>query len=145
MTDKRPNPVTFRDKRIEPQLAARARAEESLGLVAARDLARYYALLARERRAAELSRAEALALIDALGGWFADPADAPFLWLEVADALPDGLAAKWGIDGPALVAKLQALPPGQAQALVDAAERWWLLPEENGDNEARLRAVGLIR
>ena len=38
----------------------------------------------------------------------------------------DGLAKQWEVDGDGLLAKLRALTPTQALAVIDAAERWWL-------------------
>lgn len=145
MSDKRPNPVQFRDQIIESALSARQSGGESPGMTACRDLDRYYTLLARALGMVSLAPNEALAICDALNGSRMDATSAAFLWAEIADALPDGLAAKWDIDGPALVARLRALTPAQSLAIVDAVERWWRLPEEAGDNEDRLRAVGLIR
>jgi hypothetical protein len=67
------------------------------------------------------------------------------LWAEIADALDDGLAAKWGVDGEALVAKLRALSAGQSLAVMDAIERAWRHPDRGEDFGAALRAVGLVR
>jgi hypothetical protein len=93
-----------------------------------RDLERYYQLLAREERALapRLSEAEWNLLRDALNGVMLDDASWRFLAEEVADAIADGdLAAKWGVDGPALVARLRALTPAQTLVVVDAVERFW--------------------
>lgn len=131
--------------RLPPLLRQQVRARGPALDIVPRDLSRYYALLRRESRRICLTVNEALAICDALNGSRMDATSAAFLWAEIADALPDGLAAKWDIDGPALVARLRALTPAQSLAIVDAVERWWRLPEEAGDNEDRLRAVGLIR
>lgn len=146
MTDQpttRPAPVMFRDTTLEPQLADRAPEGDSLGLTAKRDLTRYYDTLRRELKLAirDLTRGEKLALIDVSNGTLWDSNSAGFLWAEVADADPDQLA-QWEIDHDALVDKLRALTPTQSLALVDALERWWLLPEVT-DHDESLRAVGL--
>lgn len=86
---------------------------------------RYYELVRRSR--IDLAPAELDAVRDALNGWLAEPAAtiAGGPALEVEDALPDGLAERYGIDGPALVARLRALTYAQEVALVDAAEQYW--------------------
>lgn len=151
------SPVQFRSMEVEPQLSLRlTSALGSLGRVAARDLDRYYALLAAELRRVDLSEPEAMLLIDALNGVLHDaPESIPtMLWAGVDDAIRlDGIDAPWGVDGAALVAMLRALTPTQATAVVDAVERWWLIAgaadDAGGDlpaeREMRLRAVGLIR
>lgn len=108
-------------------------------------LARYAALLDRELRAVQLTEAEALLIADAGNGTAWDAQSARLLWAEIADALDDGLAAKWGVDGEALVAKLRALSAGQSLAVVDAIERAWRHPDAGEDWGAALRAVGLVR
>lgn len=150
-------PVQFRSMEVEPQLDLRlSHAAGSPGRVAARDLDRYYALLAAELRRVDLSESEAMLLIDALNGVLHDaPESIPtMLWAGVDDAIRlDGLDATWGVDGAAVVAKLRALTPTQATAVVDAVERWWLIAgaaDEAGggipaEREARLRVVGLVR
>ncbi len=115
----------------------------SEGLVARRDLERYYALLDHELARVELSEAEASLICDALNGTLMDPHSYRLLWAEVADAVRlDGLDAKWGVDGDALVERLRALSPGAMMAVVDAVERFWLSPNPLGEN---LRRVGLVR
>lgn len=75
-----------------------------------------------------LTRAEASAVLDVQNGTFTQPVT---LWLDGAlahqihDAIPDGMAEKWGIDGPALVAKLEGLSQIENLALVDWAARFW--------------------
>lgn len=86
---------------------------------------RYYEIVRRSR--IDLPPPELDAIRDALNGWLAEPAAtiAGGPALEVEDALPDGLAERHGIDGPALVAKLRALTYAQEVALVDAVEQYW--------------------
>lgn len=117
----------------------------SRGAVAARDLERYYTVLRRELRAARLSEGEAGALCEVLQGALLDAGSAWVLPVEIEDTLPDGLAARWEIDGPALVARLRAMLGSGLLAIVDAVERWWALPDdERTPLPASLRRVGLV-
>lgn len=107
--------------------------------IAARDLDRYYTLL--QRAMPKFSEPEASLIVDALNGTLSEPHTAHLLWAEIDDAIQlDQLDKKWGVDGPALVQRLRSLSPFEAMAVVDAAERFWLSPNEDGV----LRAVGLI-
>lgn len=137
--------VGFRASDLQDALEARQPDPDgqALGLTAKRDLGRYYDALRRELKlaAATLTRGEKLALCDVSNGTLWDSLSAGYLWAEVADADPAQLA-QWGVDQDALVAKLRALTPTQSLALVDALERWWLLPEVT-DHDESLRAVGL--
>lgn len=93
---------------------------------------RYYEIVRRSR--IDLSPGELDAVRDALNGWLAEPAAtiAGGPALEVEDALPDGLAERHGIDGPALVAKLRGLTYAQEVALVDAVEQYWRTVSADG-------------
>lgn len=136
--------IQFRAGDLAAPLAQRGE-REGAGNIARRDLGRYYALLARELAAVQLTEAEASLLCDAGNGTLFEPSSIPLLWAEVDDAIRgDGLDRKWGVDGPALVAKLRALTPGQHYAVVDAIERFWQ-PGHVEDLSAQLRAVGLVR
>lgn len=117
--------VNFRlTGRMEDDLNNRTGGEAgSRHAVAKRDLERYYELLRRELRTVSLSREEVMLLLDVSNGTLWQPFSIPLLWAEVEDSLEDGLAEKWGVDGPALVERLKAFTPGQAFAVVDALER----------------------
>ena len=69
--------------------------------------------------------AERGAILDAVNGWHVTSADLQFIAAEVDDALPGGLAEKWGIDGPFLVRKLRIMKYFECWALTDACQRWW--------------------
>lgn len=147
-------PIQFRSAEVEPQLGVRLDARiGSPGRVAVRDLDRYYTVLTAELARLDLSEPEAMLIIDSLNGSLLDTSSYRLLWAEIDDALDDGLAEKWGIDGFALVAKLRALSPAQAMAVIDAGERWWIIQsaadEGEGDVPAerdnRARVVGLVR
>lgn len=93
-----------------------------------RDLTRYYAILRYGRQALrdKFSAAEISAVLDNLNGvWLAEPVSIRLIYANVSDALEEGLAKKWEIDGPGLVEKLKTLPYAESCALADAVERWW--------------------
>jgi hypothetical protein len=117
---------------------------ERRGSTAARDLRRYYALLAQCLAEVSLSEPEALLVCEALRGHAMDERSYDLLFGRVALAIAKGgLDRAQGVDGDALVRKLQALDRGQAMSVVDAVERLVLAPE--GTGAERLRAVGLVR
>lgn len=94
----------------------------------AKALDRYFYALASARRGlrSRFSEAEQGILLDvANGALFAAPCAVGFIEAEVAAAIVDGVADKWGVDGPALIKKLKALSYTEKLALIDAAERWW--------------------
>lgn len=148
--------MQFRDLAIERHLAERPAPGRSLGMVAARDLGRYHDVLRRELARVALSEAEAWLLVDVGNGTRWERHSIPLLWAEVADAIDgEGLAEKWQLAGeghtPAehfeagsrLIAKLRALTPAQAVAVVDAIERAWAAEQIPAMRE-RVRAVGLV-
>lgn len=93
-----------------------------------RDLERYYEILryGRQFLRDRLSTAEISAILDNLNGcWLSEPISVRLIYANVEDGLADGLAEKWSIDGPALVAKLKALTFAESCALADTSERWW--------------------
>jgi hypothetical protein len=105
-------------------LRARQEEGEGLGAVARRQLEFYQALLARglqEIRALELSREEALRILEALNGILITPETTPLLWAEVAQRLGD--------EDPT-VRKVRSLSPAGMWALADVAARFW-----RGDRE----------
>ena len=120
------------DDALLAAVAARSDGGTGANATARRDLERYYAILALDLRAVALTEGEAMLLADATNGTLFDAPSARLLWAEIADALPDGLAAKWQVDGPALVAKLRALSARQSLAVVDALERAWRHPDHAG-------------
>lgn len=92
-----------------------------------RSLERYYDLLRRTRvnLADRFSAGECGAILDANNGSIFETWSIRLVAANVEDSEPDGLYEKWGINGPALVDKLQSLSLVEAHALVDAIERWW--------------------
>lgn len=138
-------PITFRPRKgMGQDIAVRWDRTGWPGGTARRDLERYYEALRRGLNSVSLTEEEALAIVDACNGTLWSPHSVPFLWAEVADAIRlGGLATKWQLDGPTLVSKLQSLHYCQCLAIVDAAERWWLLPPEQHNRDG-LIAVGLL-
>lgn len=142
--------VSFRAGDITNALVVRTAPEPEHGVTergisqtAGRDLERYYALLARSLPT--FTEPEASLLVDALNGLILEPHSGHLLWANIDDALRDGLAEKWGVDGPALVERLRKLPPFAQFAVWEAAERWWNGPYREEDRAASLRSVGLVK
>lgn len=138
--------IQFRPGEIAPLLAIRGEREGS-GVIARRDLGRYYALLARElgKGMTLFTHNEACLIADVCGSVTWEPAAIPLMWAEIQDAIVNnGLAVRWDVNGALLVQKLQRLSTIQKYALIDAVERFWLL-DESDDTERQLRTVGLIR
>ena len=92
------------------------------GAQARQDLERYYAALARELATVGLTESEMSLIRDASRGILWSPHSVGLLWAEIDDSLENELTAKWGVDGPALVAKLRMLTYSQSLAVCDAAE-----------------------
>lgn len=132
--------VQFRDKQLEEALAQRAPGL-SLGQVAKIHLARTFEVYRRELAGLDFSEGEASLICDANNGTIWEAHTLALLWANVADAIRlNGLEEKWGVDGDALVRKLQGLTPGQGAAVVDACERFWARCDE-----VDVYDVGLVR
>lgn len=86
-----------------------------------------YAEMLRRTSLPDMSEAEWSLLRDALNGVVHEPAAMiAHLAHGVADAIRlDGLDRKWGVDGAALVAKLEALDYAQEVRLLEDIEAWW--------------------
>jgi len=142
--------IHFRAADLLPALSERTTpepdgslSERGLANTADRDLHRYYHLL--RLALPTFSLPEASLIVDALNGLILEPHSGHLLWAEIEDGLAEGLAEKHGVAGLALVARLRALPPFEAFAVAEAAERWWNGPHREADWGASLRAVGLVR
>lgn len=145
--DKRP-PVRFRGEQLElTQLATRITpGQASLGLVAKRDLERYYALLERSLREIKgrFTEAEISLMIDVNNGTLWQPHTMGLLGLQVLDGIGlDGLDEKWGVDAEVLQQKLLALTLPQTFAVVDACERFWCRSQRELTRET-FEELGLI-
>lgn len=138
----RPNAVLRRE------LTARGGVErgEGVGVVAKRDLERYYEALRRALADVDLNYEEAYALCDVLNGVILDATTIPLMWAQVADAIRhNNLARKWGIDGESLILRLRSYSYIQLLAIVDAVERWWRLSADTNEQDAALVSVGLVK
>lgn len=129
-------------------LQQRAGAEANrayLSQVAQRDGERYYHALASALKTITLTEAEALLICDALNGTLMEPHTMQLLWAQIDDACRlDNLCEKWDCQREVIVDLLRDLSYCQSLAVVDAVERWWLLPDKS-DRRQSLRAVGLLR
>lgn len=122
--------------------------EGSTNMVARRDLERYYRLLADELRSVNLTEEEASMICDALNGTHLMDVGSlrglsalTVLRVEVSDSITlNAYDRKWGINEGELAAKLAALTPGQAMAIIDAVERFWADCEN-----ATVQNVGLAK
>ena len=146
--------ISFRPGEIKDDLVLRTDdgADDATGKLlsetARRDLERYYSLL--RVSLPQFSTGEALLICDAMNGTITEPHTASLVWAVVADALEDGLAEKWHVDGEALVKRLRSLTPFEQLAVADACERFWRLvssglSDAGAPNRALVRAVGLAR
>lgn len=122
-------PVQFRSIEVEAALDARIGRRHTRGTRAAEDLARYYALVARELDTVRLSAAEWATVLRVTNGTAWESSSIPLVWAEVADADPSSVEP--GCDRDALVTALRGLTAGQRFALVDAAERFWRRPDDD--------------
>jgi hypothetical protein len=126
-------PVTFRDFILEGRIASRQGKDESLGIVAKREIDRYYDLL--DTGTDDLERVFSLKEVKLIlfackdVTWSSVAKNARYLQFEVRDAIEhDDAANHYGIDGQELLNKLAALAPHQVAALTDAIEMFWLNP-----------------
>lgn len=110
-----------------------------------RDLERYYALLSLALASVDLNAGEASLIVDALSGIAISLTTAKMLAAEIEDALEDGLAEKWGVDGRALVATISGWTLAQRMAVLDAVERFWIGGSRVAVMTDRLAAVGLVK
>jgi hypothetical protein len=94
----------------------------------------YRHTLLRELRG-KFERQELLLMLDVCNGLVLTPGMAgQHLLADVSDGIAlDGLAEKWEIDGPALLAKLQALSIFQAHCLEVWCRAFW---EQSGEPES---------
>lgn len=146
-------PITFRDAALEPVIDARMRGDgtrESLGLVAKRDLRRYYDLIGAALPDLDLSPTEACLICDALADVQINDDRWLRLWAEVSDGVrANDLGAKWGLSDAAverLIERVRLLPPSGRAAICDAVERFWIIMRHAPKtplNEA-LEEVGLL-
>lgn len=140
MSDHVVDRVAFRAGDIADDLSVRLPDGISDGLIARRDLRRYYALLGSTLdREVTLSRGEALACCEAIEASFAGGV------LLSPDAMVTVLLDRVRFDGqvPGLGAKVLGWEPVQRVAVLDAVERWVVLTERGVDPDEALVLAGL--
>ena len=117
--------IAVRSPRVVAKLEARTTPALDASGVAARDLARYYALLERERPGTLVTPPEACLIRDALPGMRAARRDGGEVTLVAAVAAHAGAydVSAYGVDVPALVERLRRLGSAQLMAVIDLAER----------------------
>lgn len=135
--------VQFRAGTLLEALQNRTDDGQSLSPTAQRDLARYYYHL--RLALPTFTEAEASLICDVMNGTLTEPHTASLLWANVADALEDGYAEKWKVDGDTLALRLRALSPFEALAVADACERFWRGPYRKEDMARALREAGLVK
>lgn len=84
---------------------------------------------AKRRLRRSITEPEMGACLDVTQSWWVTGADAALIDQEIEDALEDGVAVRQGCDGPALVAKLQAMSDLDRAVLTLACREWWDGPE----------------
>lgn len=116
------------DSRVD-KMAGKSRSAQVVA-----DLETYLALLDRGLAIArrDLTRAEAQLILDVRNGAWTESGQAAIfaafsgLRHAVSDAIElDGVAEKWQVDGPALLAKLDALAGAPALAIIDWCAQMW--------------------
>jgi hypothetical protein len=148
--------IQFHDLELRPELEARvdvSNSEQSVHLIARRDLERYYNLLSEGLRRVRstdkdynLTEAEASLIVDVLNGSVMDSTGAAMLWHEIEDGVRlDGLDIKWAIDGAVLVSRVRSWGLIDCMAIIDAAERFWGQHPDGETIHDGLVRVGLIR
>ena len=143
------DPATLRDPRLLAQLAERLDGSNDADTLLAREVARYYGLLARELAAVQLTREEAAVLQVAVRGTErARIAGSPFGSLAEAVAAEirrtQDLPAQRVVDGEKLVAGVATWSPARTVAVLDACERVRAAAHRGGSTTLAelLRAVG---
>lgn len=138
-------PVTKQSVSLAPEIQAQlqARVDATRGAfssVIGESLGRYFEALrrARARLADQFSPGELALIADSSDGTLWSAVSVPLLYANVEDSLVDGLAAKWEVDGPALVTKLRGLSYIECAAIIDAVERWWAHEEPRAEFAAIL-------
>ena len=127
----------LRDRRLLAELHARLTGANEPDTLLARDLARYYAFLARELATVRLEHEEVTVLGDAVhaaeqariaGSPFATLAEAVEAELRGTENLP----RRPEVNGQLLIAAVAAWTPGQMLAVLDARERVRAIARQGG-------------
>lgn len=125
--------------KLEQALTARAETEESTGLVAKRDLERYYALIGLSLPV--FSEQEALLLVNTLNASRINAETIHRLYVDVDEYLEEHPLE--GFNRGAFVARLRNCSRLECMAIADAVERFWQGDYHKNEQESsqRLRDV----
>lgn len=135
--------VQFRPGALAESLAARQPPGTSLGSIAARDLDRYYTLLARALAQITLTEPEAMLIVSALNGTYINEFTAALLDVEIEDAIQYAADQQEQIDTRSLITTIRGWNLLQRMAVCDAVERFARYDIES--QHARLVRVGLVQ
>lgn len=140
----------YSNPQLEAALAPRVRDGVAGGISGAITTmcSRYDEIVRRSLQTIRMSVAEWCLIADTCNGWFMDsPGSSNYLPHEVQDGIGlNQLDAKWQVDGPALIAKLQAMSFAELVAINDTCERFWALSgtdEDDGDAAALFGKLGV--
>ena len=139
----RPSAIFFRGGPVEKALRERG---ESAGLVAKRDLERYYEVLAGELLTVQFTPFEASRIVEACHPGRVS-CGYQLLWAHIENWISlKGLDIQLGSYRGPLPERIRSLTAGQTMAVIDAAERFWVVSgsQTTGDTDESLRAVGLL-
>ncbi len=124
---------------VEARIDARG---ENRSQTVNRDLLRLYALYERALQEIDITTEEAHLIADALNGVSMEVGTVRAFPPEIEDAINyQKLDKKWNVDGTILIEKLKKMNALQLMALVDAAERFWALPDEGKTTEEKVRKI----
>jgi hypothetical protein len=140
------NQIQFRaSEQMIAALQERSEVGKSPSLVAEEMIEAYLYLL--QVSLPKFTENEAMLIVDAMNGVLLDYHTASLLWANIDDAIRlDGLAEKWQVDGPTLVARVRSMTPFEQWAIYDAVRRAWNSETYRIDNmEERVHKVGLVR
>ena len=107
---------------------------------------RYVEILRRARP--EFSKAEWCVILDANNGTFEGLGSAgigSMMWANVQDSIEGGIGPKWGLTDDQvrdLVRRMRELPHAAQLSVVEAVERFWLLPDLPTDEG--MTAAGIV-
>lgn len=109
---------------------------------------RYLEILRRARP--ELTKAEWCVILDANNGTFEGLGTAqlgPMMWANVADSIEDGIGPKWGLTDEQvadLARRMQAMPHAAQVSIVEAVERFWLMPDMETSEAMRQAGIAPV-
>lgn len=134
--------VSFRPGEVLDQALSERTDEGNKNQVAKRDLGRYYALLKAALPA--FTEDEGLLIVSALNGVLCSPGT---LYGNIAAAIAEELHDQFDLDYEGFLVRLRSLSMLEAQAVIDAVERFWTgkLYKSSAESKAALYRVGLVK